>query len=93
VDLGMKVKGTKLRSVTFTPGVAGFLSYNPNWDKVRSRVQKALKETESGVSPSASATPSGSASATPSSSASASPTGKAKSDDLAAVCGYHPEKG
>lgn len=96
VDLGLKVKGTPLRSVVFTPGDAGFQSYNPNWKSVRARVQKALKETASGVeanstpTPSATATPSGtgSATATPTKSA----TAKAKSQDLEDTCGYHPEK-
>lgn len=102
LDLGMKVKDTKLRSVVFTPGDAGFQSYNPNWPAVRSRVQKALKETAAGIQPTTSATPSASASSSASSSPSstASPsakptkkaTSKAKSDDLEAICGYHPEK-
>jgi LCP family protein required for cell wall assembly len=96
VDLGVKVKGTPLRSVVFTPGDAGFQSYDPNWTAVRARVQKALKETASGVD--ASATPSATASATPSGTGTASPTptksstAKAKSEDLADTCGYHPEK-
>jgi len=96
VDLGVKVKGTPLRSVVFTPGDAGFQSYDPNWPAVRNRVQKALKETASGVD--ASATPSATASATPSGTATSSPTptksstAKAKSEDLADTCGYHPEK-
>lgn len=87
VDLGTKVKGTPLRSVVFTPGDAGFQSYAPNWPAVRARVQKALKETAKGVdsTPTSSASPS----ATPTKSA----TAKAKSDDLEAICGYHPEKG
>ncbi|HEY3411084.1 MAG TPA: LCP family protein, partial [Propionicimonas sp.] len=74
VDLGVKVKGTKLRSVVFSPGDAGFQSYDPNWKAVRARVQKALKETASGVEDSS------------------TKTGKAKSEDLADTCGYHPEK-
>jgi len=74
VDLGVKVKGTKLRSVVFSPGDAGFQSYDPNWKAVRARVQKALKETASGVDDSS------------------TKTGKAKSEDLADTCGYHPEK-
>ena len=96
LDLGMKVKETKLRSVVFTPGIAGFQSYTPNWPAVRTRVQKALKETAKGVQPSATPTPTSSASPTTSPSVSAkptkSPTAKAKSDDLADICGYHPEK-
>lgn len=105
LGLAGKVQGTKLRSVVFTPGTAGFYSSNPDWEKVQARVKKALKETSSGVESTdeASATPSGTASAsqspsassTPSTSASstpsASPTKKAKSDDLDLICGYHPE--
>jgi polyisoprenyl-teichoic acid--peptidoglycan teichoic acid transferase len=92
VDLGLKVKGTPLRSVVFTPGVAGFKSYDPNWPAVRTRVQKALKETAKGVdqTPTATTSPSGSASGTPTPSKSS--TAKGKSDDLEAICGYHPEK-
>jgi LCP family protein required for cell wall assembly len=93
-DLGTKVKGTPLRSVVFSPGDAGFQSYDPNWPAVRTRVQKALKETAKGVdssaTPTATATPSGTASATPTPTKSS--TAKAKSDDLEAICGYHPEK-
>ncbi len=100
LTLGMKVKGTPLRSVVFTPGDAGFQSYNPNWPAVRSRVQKALKETEKGASATPSATPSATstASSTPTASGTSSPsstpskTPKAKSDDLEDICGYHPEK-
>ncbi len=89
--MATKVKGTKLRSVVFTPGTAGFASSNPNWDKVRARVKKALKETESGVK----TTPTASTSSTATSSASpttkTSSTAEAKSDDLDSICGYHPE--
>ncbi len=91
LDVGVKVKGTKLRSVVFTPST-GFNSGNPDWADVRKKVRKALKETASGVQPkpSATATPSGSSS--PSSKPTKKPTAKAKSDDLEATCGYHPEK-
>jgi LCP family protein required for cell wall assembly len=94
VDLGVKVKNTKLRSVVFTPGDAGFQSYDPNWSSVRARVQKALKETAKGVdaTPTASATATGSASPSATASPTKSATSKAKSDDLEAICGYHPEK-
>ncbi len=91
LTVATKVKGTKLRSVVFTPGTAGFASSNPNWDKVRARVKKALKETESGVK----TTPTASTSSTATSSASpttkTSSTAEAKSDDLDSICGYHPE--
>jgi anionic cell wall polymer biosynthesis LytR-Cps2A-Psr (LCP) family protein len=94
VDLGLKVKGTPLRSVVFSPGDAGFQSYDPNWPAVRARVQKALRETAKGVdqTPTSSASPSGSASPTSTPTPTKSSTAKAKSDDLEAICGYHPEK-
>ncbi|MCA0295293.1 MAG: LCP family protein [Actinobacteria bacterium] len=94
VDLGVKVKNTKLRSVVFTPGDAGFQSYDPNWTAVRARVQKALKETEKGVDATPSATATANSSTSPSATASPtkSSTSKAKSDDLEDTCAYHPEK-
>lgn len=100
LTLGLKVKGTPLRSVVFTPGDAGFQSYDPNWPAVRARVQKALKETAKGVEASAtpsatstaSSTPTASGSTSPSATSSPSKTAKAKSDDLEDICGYHPEK-
>jgi LCP family protein required for cell wall assembly len=82
VDLGLKVKNTKLRSVVFDPQ-NGFASYNPDWSAVRKKVQKALKETAADPAPA----PAGSA--TPSTTA--APTSKAKSDDLTDICGYHPQ--
>ncbi len=94
LNLGLKVKGTPLRSVVFSPGDAGFQSYDPNWPAVRARVKKALKETEKGVEASAtpSATPSSTASASSSPTPTKSSTAKPKSDDLEAICGYHPVK-
>jgi LCP family protein required for cell wall assembly len=86
LKLGTVVKGTPMRSVVFSPGDAGFQSYDPNWKAVRARVQKALKETASGVD--AAGSPSTPATATPGS----SPTAKAKSGSLEDACGYHPEK-
>ncbi|MCB0910442.1 MAG: LCP family protein [Propionibacteriaceae bacterium] len=94
VDLGLKVKDSSLRSVVFDPQ-SGFNSPNPDWAAVQKKVQKALKETAAGVEPTATATPTSTGSASPS--ASTKPTKKAtsktKSDDLEAICGYHPQKG
>lgn len=72
VDLGLKVKDTKLRSVVFDPQ-SGFNSSNPNWAAVQKKVQKALKETADGADGTGT-------------------TKKKKSDDLEAICGYHPAK-
>lgn len=93
LDLGFKVKDTKLRSVVFTPD-SGFNSGNPDWPAVRKQVQRALKETAAGVEGSPEPTPSATASASPSKSPTAKPTKKAKpkSDDLDAICAYNPEK-
>lgn len=97
VELGLKVKDTKLRSVVFDPQ-SGFNSPNPNWTAVKKKVQKALKETSAGIEASASPTATGSsspsASSTPTKKATSTATAKAtaKSDDLEDICGYHPEK-
>ena len=87
-ELGLKVKNTKTRSLVLDPG-AGFHSYAPDWNWVRAKVKKSISETAAGATPppSASSSPSGSGSSTPSS----TPTAKTKSDDLAAVCSYHPK--
>ena len=80
VDLAAKVKNTKLRSVVFTPGTAGFTSSNPDWDKVQTRVKKALNETDKGIEPSQSATAEptdATASVAPTDAASTSPTASA----------------
>lgn len=98
-ELGLKVKDSKTRSLVFDPAT-GFLSYKPDWNWVRSKVKKAIKETAATASASPSASASSSASsASPSSSASssASPSSTAtaksstKSDDLETVCAYHPQ--
>jgi anionic cell wall polymer biosynthesis LytR-Cps2A-Psr (LCP) family protein len=87
-ELGLKVKNTKTRSLVLDPG-AGFHSYAPDWNWVRAKVKKSISETAAGATPppSASSSPSASGSSTPSS----TPTAKTKSDDLAAVCSYHPK--
>jgi len=84
-ELGLKVKGTKTRSLVLDPST-GFHSYAPDWSWVRAKVKKALSETaatavgQPAQSPSASSSPS------------SSPSVKAtKSDDLSVVCSYHPQ--
>ena len=91
LELAFKVKETKLHSVVFKPGVAGWVSANPDWPAVRKRVQAALKETaaevEAGPTPSATTSPS--SSKTPTKTPTASPT--TKSENLEDACAYHPE--
>lgn len=95
VDLALKAKNTKLRSMVFDPS-NGFHSYDPNWTTVRKQVKKALDSTAANAQPtaSASATPGASSSTGSTTSASAKPTTAAgdKSDDLDDACGYHPHK-
>jgi LCP family protein required for cell wall assembly len=105
VDLAMKTKNTKVRSLVLDPS-NGFYSWKPDWTKVRSQVQKALDSTAANAQPTAdpstSTAPSGPASTPPTSGTSASnaPTAgstpstnsKDKSDDLDAACAYNPHK-
>ena len=91
-ELGLKVKGTKTRSLVLDPG-AGFHSYAPDWNWVRSKVKKSISETTAGASTTPTAPDSTSPSASGSASPSSTPTAKStyKSDDLAQVCSYHPK--
>jgi LCP family protein required for cell wall assembly len=98
-ELGLKVKDTKTRSLVLDPST-GFLSYKPDWNWVRAKVKKALKETTAttAATPPPSSSSSASAPSSPSSaSAPSSPSSTAtaksstKSDDLATVCSYHPK--
>lgn len=104
VDLALKAKNTKLRSMVFDPS-NGFLSYAPNWTTVRKQVKQALDSTAANAQqPGGTSSPGGAAStpAQPNAGASqpagtttppASTTSKGdKSDDLDDACGYHPHK-
>lgn len=91
LDLALKVRETNMHSVVFQPGVAGWVSANPPWDKVQARVQGALKEAdEAEVKKQTSTSPS--ASTSPSKSTKPSASNPGKSDDLTDSCGYHPKK-
>ncbi|GAA1825948.1 LCP family protein [Microlunatus capsulatus] len=88
VDLSLRVKDGSVRSIVFKHGEDGFLSPNPDFDRMRQRVKVALGETKA-------AKPSGgSTSKKPSPSGSASKTAKPKkteSEDVADSCAYDPE--
>jgi LCP family protein required for cell wall assembly len=87
IELATRIQGTKLRSIVFITGEDGWVSADPNWDMVRTRVQKALKETvKSNPDTDASASPSASTTKNTGNS------GKAKSDDLDKACAYDPAK-
>ena len=46
VDLSLRVKDGKVRSIVFKHGVSGFLSPNPDFPQMRKRVKTALGETK-----------------------------------------------
>ncbi len=88
LTLAGRVQGTTLRSIVFQTGEDGFVSADPDFDKVRSRVKKALTETKkTNATPSASPSGSASPSASPSKSPKAS---NSDSENLDDACAYHP---
>jgi LCP family protein required for cell wall assembly len=96
VNLGLKAKNAKLRSLVLSPD-NGFVFGQPNWDKVRAMVKKSLQETtaDNTQTPTTTATPSAPVSSTapsgtPSGSATPSSTPSTKSEDLEDACAYHP---
>jgi hypothetical protein len=81
VDLSLRVKDGKVRSIVFKHGVSGFLSPNPNFPQMRTRVKTALGETKT-------AKPSGKSTKKPSGNS----TGKTtESEDINASCAYDPQ--
>jgi len=80
VDLSLRVKKGNVRSVVFKNGVSGFLSANPDFSQMRSRVKKAIGETESDNTP-AKTTGSGSGGGAK------APT----SEDVDSTCKYDPK--
>ena len=80
VDLSLRVKDGKVRSIVFKHGVSGFLSPNPNFPQMRKRVKTALGETKS-------AKPSGKSTKKPSS----DPTKTTESEDVNDSCAFDPQ--
>lgn len=78
VDLSLRVKKGNVRSVVFKNGVSGFLSADPDFDQMRSRVKKAVGETKSDSTP---------PKTTGSSSSGKAPT----SEDVDSTCKYDPK--
>src|SRR5215211_5950378 len=76
VDLSLRVKDAKVRSVVFKHGVAGFYSTNPDFSLMRKRVKVALGEMKN---------PTPSASPTKKSSA------RQQSEDVNNTCAYDPK--
>ncbi len=78
VDLSLRVKKGNVRSVVFKNGVSGFLSADPDFSEMRSRVKKAIGETKSDSTPTKSTGSGGGAKA---------PT----SEDVDSTCKYDPK--
>ncbi|MCL2464533.1 MAG: hypothetical protein FWF28_05645 [Micrococcales bacterium] len=92
VTLAERVQGTTMRSIVFQNGKDGFATANPNWPKVRSQVQTALKETAK-TNKTPVATPTPGTTASPSSKPTSSPKGSTKapsSVSLDDACAYNP---
>jgi polyisoprenyl-teichoic acid--peptidoglycan teichoic acid transferase len=81
VDLSLRVKDAKVRSVVFKHGVAGFYSTNPDFSMMRKRVKVALGEMKT---PTPSPSPSGSATKK-----SSTPT--QQSEDANDTCAFDPK--
>ena len=78
VDLSLRVKKGNVRSIVFKNGVSGFLSTNPDFSLMRSRVKKAIDEAKSDN--------------TPAKTTSANDSGKAPtSEDVDSTCKYDPK--
>jgi len=78
VDLSLRVKKGNVRSVVFKNDVSGFLSTNPDFSQMRSRVKKAIGETTSDNTPTKTTGTGGGAKA---------PT----SEDVDSTCKYDPK--
>ena len=80
VDLSLRVKDGKVRSIVFKHGVSGFLSPNPDFPQMRKRVKTALGETKT---------------AKPSASRRRSPSGNStkttESEDVNDSCAFDPQ--
>ena len=80
VDLSLRVKDGKVRSIVFKHGVSGFLSPDPDFPQMRKRVKTALGETKS-------AKPSGKSTKKPS----GDPTKTTESEDVNDSCAFDPQ--
>ena len=78
VDLSLRVKDGNVRSVVFKNGVSGFISANPDFSQMRSRVKKAIGEAKDDK--------------TPKKTTSSGDSGKAPtSEDVDSSCKYDPK--
>lgn len=102
VDLSLRVKNGNVRSVVFKTGAGGFVSANPDFDRMRTRVKTALGETKTptpgkstpgkSTKPKSSSKASQSPSATPSTSNDPRPSTSPStaSEDVDSSCAYDP---
>ncbi len=84
VDLSLRAKKGNVRSIVFKNGVSGFLSANPDYPLMRSRVKKAIGESKDDDTPKKTTSATGSSSG--------SGTAKAPtSEDVDSSCRYDPK--
>jgi LCP family protein required for cell wall assembly len=88
VDLSLRVKDGNVRSIVFKHGSDGFLSPDPDFDRMRQRVEVALGEAKTAKPSNGGKTKKPSPSGD--SSASAKPK-KTESEDVADSCAWDPE--
>ncbi len=81
VDLGLRVKDGNVRSIVFRNGEDGFVSYDPDFDRMRERVKAAIGETKTVKSTSGPAKKN----------SSGSKTKNTESEDVADSCAYDPQ--
>ena len=86
VDLGLRVKDGNVRSIVFRHDEDGFRSPNPNYARMRERVEVAIGEAKAAPSPSASKKPSGGSTAPR-----RAPKKSAESEDVKDSCAFNPE--
>ena len=92
VDLSLRVKDGNVRSIVFKHGEDGFLSYDPDFGRMRQRVKVALGEAKAG-GPRPSASKSTASSAAPTAGGESTPakTEAPVSEDVTDSCAFDPE--
>jgi len=85
VDLSLRVKNGNVRSIVFRHNENGFLSYDPDYPRMRQRVKVAIGEAK--TTPAASASPKASGKSTAPRN---SPKKKTESEDVDDSCAFDP---
>ncbi len=96
VQLGLKARDQRIRSVAFINGQEGFSTANPDWNAVRQRVRDTLDPSAGGApttpTPTAPASPTATSSARSTASGAPTPAMQPPVADVDDACAYHPEQ-